>query len=89
MDRLVGGSTQPIRIEAGKKYFARSESVSSSIRSVGYDAGTQALDVEFASGQRYRYLRVPAEVFAALMATGSLGTFVNTKIKPVYEFEKL
>ena len=39
---------------------------SSAITSIGYDTEEQTLEVEFSSGTVYRYLRVPADVAAAL-----------------------
>ena len=40
---------------------------SSTIKSVGHDAGTNHLDVEFHSGAVYRYANVPADVHAKLL----------------------
>ncbi len=54
---------------------------SSNVRSIGYDASQQALDVEFGSGGVYRYAGVPPETHAKLMAAESVGRFVGSEIK--------
>lgn len=58
---------------------------SSSVRSVGYDLETWTLEVEFASGDVYRYLEVPELVHRQLMASDSVGRFINKRIKPHYK----
>ncbi|MFC0628325.1 KTSC domain-containing protein [Kribbella deserti] len=58
---------------------------SSSVRSVGYELETGTLEVEFVSGDLYRYLEVPQLVHKQLMAAESVGRFINTRIKPYYE----
>lgn len=63
---------------------------SSVLAAVGYDARTRCMEVDFRdSGLRYRYLDVPPEVFAALMAAPSKGTFLNDHIKGRYESFRL
>lgn len=57
---------------------------SSSLGSVGYDAQKKILEVEFRHGGIYRYLGVPESEYEALMASDSLGRFVNERIKPNY-----
>lgn len=44
---------------------------SSNIQSIGYDADSSTLEVEFQSGDVYQYTRVPASVHAALMKAPS------------------
>jgi len=60
---------------------------SKSVRSIGYCAETQVLEVEFASGRTYRYLGVPATAYAWLQRAKSKGTFINRLIKDRYPFE--
>ena len=52
---------------------------STSIKAVGYDNGQ--LEVEFASGQVYRYADVPADVHAALMGGESIGRGFQSLIR--------
>jgi hypothetical protein len=45
------------------------------IRQFGYDPRTEALDIEFVSGRRYRYACVPDEVAKAFREAFSKGRF--------------
>ena len=54
---------------------------SSSISSVGYNAGTMILEIEFVSGKVYRYFDVPESVHAGLMRAVSKGNFFNRRIR--------
>ena len=61
---------------------------SSAIEAVGYDGQRRWLEVRWKSQQRvYRYHRVPAEVYAELLAAESVGTYVNQQVKPRYWYE--
>jgi KTSC domain len=57
---------------------------SSAIESVGYNARTRTLEVEYVGGGVYRYLGVPPRVHETLMRADSHGTFVNRRVKPYY-----
>lgn len=54
------------------------------MRSVGYDAATSELEIEFAGGDVYRYSMVPASVHQALLDSPSKGAFLGRKIIPRY-----
>ena len=55
---------------------------SSSIASIGYEAPTRELELEFReSGDVYRYFDVPGEEYAAFMAAESKGTYLNQVFK--------
>ncbi|HUA68714.1 MAG TPA: KTSC domain-containing protein [Candidatus Saccharimonadales bacterium] len=54
---------------------------SSNIESVGYDAATRTLEVEFLSGSIYQYSNVSAEKFSGLMSAWSKGDYLNYWIK--------
>lgn len=60
---------------------------SSSVRSVGWQDGT--LELEYVGGSVYRYYDVPQPTYAGLLAAESIGNFVNTEIKPYYEFREI
>ena len=62
---------------------------STSIESVAYDLQAQILVIVFRKGPIYRYLRVPEEVYRDLMEAPSKGRFFLSKIKGVYEHEKI
>ena len=61
---------------------------SSTLRSVGYSPRSATLEVEFTSGDVYRYFDVPIEVFDSLMSAGSLGRYFNARIRDRYRFAK-
>lgn len=59
---------------------------SSVIRRFDYDPGRQELDVEFTTGRRYRYFRVPPAEAEAFRAAFSKGRYFNAHIRDAYEF---
>ena len=59
------------------------------MRSVGYDAQSQTLEIEFQSGAVYEYLGVPREVHQELMSTESKGQYFNSEIRDDYEFVRV
>lgn len=58
---------------------------------VGYDAGSQTLEVLFKNGNLYQFFDVPSNVYEELMnpPTGSHGTYFSQNIKGSYRFAKL
>lgn len=50
------------------------------IHSVGYDAATESLEVQFQNGWVYRYDDVPVEIYRGLMSAESHGRFLKRKI---------
>jgi hypothetical protein len=65
----------------------RTEIASKSLRSVGYDAETQALEVEFHSGRIYRYVGVPQTTYAWLMRSPGKGGVFNRLVRERHTFE--
>lgn len=63
--------------------------VSSTVSSVGYDAATQTLEVEFGSGIIYQYFEVPEAVHQQLLQAASVGQFLNGNIKGSYRYARL
>ena len=59
------------------------------IRRFAYDARSHALDIEFVSGRRYRYLDVPQEVVSRLAGAFSKGRFFNAHIRDGYQCREL
>ncbi|MBH8571326.1 KTSC domain-containing protein [Microvirga sp. STS02] len=57
---------------------------SSNISSIGYEASTGTLEVEFHSGSIYQYSRVPERVHEALMRAGSHGAYFNDHVRDSY-----
>jgi hypothetical protein len=62
---------------------------SSNVRSVGYDAEAQVLEVEFVSGGVYQYSGVPASVYSSLMSAASKGSYLASHIKNRYPTRKV
>lgn len=59
----------------------RTPVVSGNLKSVGYDATTKTLDVEFASSRVYRYSGVPAEIHAELISAESVGSYFARNVR--------
>jgi len=62
---------------------------SSNIASIGYDADTDTLEVEFLSGAIYQYYNVPQNMYDQLIQAGSKGRFLNTYIKNAYPYSRV
>ena len=62
---------------------------SSSLASLFYDPERQALEVEFRSGQIYRYLQVSAEIYSELLAAPSHGAYFNVSIRNQFAFHQI
>lgn len=66
------------------------QSVSSSnIASIGYDANSQTLEIEFLNGGVYQYFDVPQYVYDELMGAGSHGQYLARNIKGTYRYSKV
>ncbi len=61
--------------------------VSSTIKAVGYEDST--LTVEFNTGAMYKYYSVPAKVYKELLESPSPGSYLASKIKPVYDYGRV
>ena len=59
---------------------------STSLRTVGYDAERQLLQVEFHNRSIYQYFEVPATVYRELMQAPSKGAYFNRSIRPSFDF---
>jgi hypothetical protein len=55
---------------------------SSAVVSIGYDAATNQLEVEFVGGGVYRYFGVPRRRVDELFAAASIGAYLTRHIKP-------
>jgi hypothetical protein len=64
--------------------------VSSNVEAIGYDPATRELHVRFVrSGDTYVYYEVEGWVFEEFKTEDSKGTYLNTNIKPRYNYAKL
>jgi hypothetical protein len=59
------------------------------VRAIGYDMANSTLYVMFPDGDLYRYFRVSWQRVQALLAAESIGGYVNQRIKPAYECERV
>ena len=62
---------------------------SSNIRSIGYDAQSALLEVEFSSSEVYQYFNVPEHIYNSLINSSSRGQFLNDYIKYNYRYQKV
>ncbi len=62
---------------------------SSNLASVGYEAESQILEIEFNHGGVYQYFDVPKEEYDALMHADSHGKYFAANIRNDYEYQKL
>lgn len=61
---------------------------STSLKSAGYSAKEQRLQVEFVNGTVYDYFGVPPVLHEALMMAGSKGSFFNAQVKERFRYER-
>lgn len=62
---------------------------SSNIRSIGYDRQLANLEVEFTSGDVYRYFDVPEHLYQQFLHASSHGQFLNDYIRYSYRYQKV
>lgn len=62
---------------------------SSGIRSVGYDPGSEMLEVELSDGAIWQYSKVPGEVHRRLMAAPSMVSFYRDSIEEDYSRRRI
>lgn len=67
----------------------RQSVTSSNIASIGYDANSQTLEVEFLNGGVYQYFDVSKHIYDELMNANSHGKYLARNIKGVYRFSKV
>ncbi|MDU9406353.1 KTSC domain-containing protein [Pseudomonas sp. zfem001] len=61
---------------------------SSNIASIGYDANSETLEIEFLNGSIYEYYGVPAHTHQELMNAGSHGSYLSANIKNAYPYAR-
>jgi hypothetical protein len=61
---------------------------SSSLRSIGYDKNTKALEIQFRNGAVYVYADVPLDVWIGLRDAPSKGKFFQENIRDRFAFER-
>jgi hypothetical protein len=62
---------------------------SSVVARMSYDAPSSTLRVVYVSGMVYDYKKVPPEIYEAMKASDSKGSYLNRMIKGHYKFKKV
>lgn len=62
---------------------------SSSIVSIGYDGGSETLEIEFENGGVYQYYNVPAAIHQQFMESNSKGQFHHANIRNAYPYARV
>ena len=58
---------------------------STTLRSVGYNAERQLLQIEFQNRSIYQYFKVPTEIYEELLHAPSKGAYFNRAIRPQFD----
>ena len=61
----------------------------STLRSVGYDADRQILEIEFSSGSIVQYTGVSPEVHRRFMSSPSPGSFFEDQVDENYPYKRI
>lgn len=62
---------------------------SSNVASVGYDASSEILEVEFLSGSTYHYYSVPAHIYNELLSASSVGSYLHRHVKNSFDCSRV
>jgi hypothetical protein len=81
-----GGEKKPRRISVG---LSLEPVDSSAVAAVGYDAAEHMLEVEFVSGEVYRYFKVPESIYRAFRKADSKGTFFQDRIRGHFPYARV
>ena len=56
---------------------------------VGYESGTETLEIAFRSGGVYQYDAVPEDLYRDLLTSSSIGVFFTQRIKDNFPYVKI
>lgn len=62
---------------------------SSSIISVGFDAPSSTMEIEFKDGRIYQYFEIPEQVFRDLKSAPSVGSYFHQNVRGKYAYAQL
>ena len=85
----LSGSMEAKQITSIPEPIAMLPVSSSMAKAIGYDADSQTLQIEFASGAVYQYADVEEETWESLRDSDSTGKFFNSEIKSCYSSERV
>jgi predicted XRE-type DNA-binding protein len=81
-----GAETKARRIAVG---MSREPAVSSAIAAIGYQAAEKTLEIEFVSGEAYRYFKVPESTYKAFHKAESKGTFFQDRVRGGFPYVRV
>jgi hypothetical protein len=61
---------------------------STTLRTIGYDADRELLQLEFHNGATYQYFNVPSEIHQGLLQAASKGAYFNRFIREKFAYSK-
>lgn len=67
----------------------RDRVASSNIATIGYDARTETLEIEFYHGGTYQYYGVSSAIYRQIVAAPSVGRFFHTYIRNRYPYSRV
>ncbi len=62
---------------------------SSTIKKMDYNEETKVLTITYMTNKKYEYYNVPAEVWESTASVDSIGRFVGSNIKGIYEYKQV
>lgn len=62
---------------------------SSNVAEVGYDENQRIMEVLFRSGTLYQYFDVPPQIYAELMQSSSVGSYLNSNVKGQFRYARI
>lgn len=69
--------------------MVRQQVSSSNVQSVGYDAASETLEIEFTNGAVYQYFDVPERIYDDLISADSVGGYLAAHVKGTYRFSRV
>ncbi|PAX51909.1 KTSC domain-containing protein [Brunnivagina elsteri] len=62
---------------------------SSMVQAVGYDEGSQTLEVVFSNGKTYKYFQVPKQIYEQLLVAESKGSYMQDAVIDCYQYRQI
>lgn len=62
---------------------------SSNVAEIGYDENQRIMEVLFRSGTIYQYFDVPPQIYAELMQSSSVGSYLNSNVKGSFRYARI
>ena len=59
------------------------------LKSVGYDANSQTMEVTFRDGGVFHYFQIPETVYRRLLEAVSKATYFKNRVRPNYKFKRV